>query len=242
MSKTGENQSLTESNILEIERKRLSEPPIDVLFNPSLILKKDAWDIDVVSMLKMLLNILERIQNKDLRICGVAALSSSMIHRIKVESIFKLQTLSEKKNKPISHADELPIEYLNPITIPFRYESSYPVSLQELLSVLESMVSTLTESGTRKPRINIEPVEDFSFDEYFVKIEEILAEFETMIHSRLLEHEYVLFSNLISDMDPLSSARCFLAMLYLALKGSIHIEQTNGSEEILLWRVRDGSP
>jgi segregation and condensation protein A len=104
------------------------------------------------------------------------------------------------------------------------------------------MVSTLTESGTRKPRINIEPVEDFSFDEYFVKIEEILAEFETMIHSRLLEHEYVLFSNLISDMDPLSSARCFLAMLYLALKGSIHIEQTNGSEEILLWRVRDGSP
>ena len=109
MSRTGENQSLTESNILEIERKRLSEPPIDVLFNPSLILKKDAWDIDVVSMLKMLLNILERIQNKDLRICGVAALSSSMIHRIKVESIFKLQTLSEKKNKPISHADELPI-------------------------------------------------------------------------------------------------------------------------------------
>ena len=97
MSRTGENQSLTESNILEIERKRLSEPPIDVLFNPSLILKKDAWDIDVVSMLKMLLNILERIQNKDLRICGVAALSSSMIHRIKVESIFKLQTLSEKK-------------------------------------------------------------------------------------------------------------------------------------------------
>ena len=73
MSRTGENQSLTESNILEIERKRLSEPPIDVLFNPSLILKKDAWDIDVVSMLKMLLNILERIQNKDLRICGVAA-------------------------------------------------------------------------------------------------------------------------------------------------------------------------
>lgn len=242
MSRTGENQSLTESNILEIERKRLSEPPIDVLFNPSLILKKDAWDIDVVSMLKMLLNILERIQNKDLRICGVAALSSSMIHRIKVESIFKLQTLSEKKNKPISHADELPIENLNPITIPFRYESSYPVSLQELLSVLESMVSTLTESGTPKPRINIEPVEDFSFDEYIVKIEEILAEFETMIHNRLLENEYVLFSNLISDMDPLSSARCFLAMLYLALKGSIHIEQTNGSEDILLGRVRDGSP
>jgi hypothetical protein len=59
MSRNGEHQSLTEDIVPEIERKRLSEPPIDVLFNPSLILKKDAWDIDVVSMLKMLLNILE---------------------------------------------------------------------------------------------------------------------------------------------------------------------------------------
>jgi segregation and condensation protein A len=242
MSRNGEHQSLTEGIVPEIERKRLSEPPIDVLFNPSLILKKDAWDIDVVSMLRMLLDILEKIEYKDLRICGVAALSSSMIHRIKVESIFKLQTLSEKKSRPTSHADESPIENLNPITIPFRYESSYPVSLQELLSVLENMVSTLTESGTRKPRINIEPVEGFSFDEYFVKIEEILAEFESMIQSRLVEHENILFSNLISHMDQLSSARCFLAMLYLALKGGIHIMQTNDSEDILLWRVRDGSP
>jgi len=242
MSKTGENQSLTEGIISKNERKKLSEPPIDVLFNPSLILKRDAWDIDVSLMLKMLLDILEKIQYKDLRICGVAALSSSMIHRIKVESIFKLQALSEKKSKPLSHGDEIPIENLNPITIPFRYESSYPVSLQELLSVLESMVSTLTESGTRKPRIHLEPVEDFSFDEYFVKIEEILAQFETLIRSRLLEHKNELFSNLIADMDPLSSARCFLAMLYLALKGSIHIEETSDSEDILLCLVREGSP
>lgn len=240
MSGTTENQSLTDI-IPEFERKKLSEPPIDVLFNPSLILKKDAWDIDVVSMLKMLLDILERIQYKDLRICGVAALSSSMIHRIKVESIFKLQTLSEKKIKPSSHGDEIPIENLNPITIPFRYESSYPVSLQELLSVLESMVSTLTESGMRKPRINIEPVEDFSFDQYFVKIEEILAQYEAVIQSKLPEDEIYLFSNLIADMDPLSSARCFLAMLYLALKGNILIQQANDSEDILLCRIRDGS-
>jgi segregation and condensation protein A len=240
MSGTTENQSLKDI-IPEFERKRLSEPPIDVLFNPSLILKKDAWDIDVVSMLKMLLDILERIQYKDLRICGVAALSSSMIHRIKVESIFKLQTLSEKKIKPSIHGDEIPIENLNPITIPFRYESSYPVSLQELLSVLESMVSTLTESGMRKPRINIEPVEDFSFDQYFVRIEEILAQYEAVIQSKLSEHEIYLFSNLIADMDPLSSARCFLAMLYLALKGGIRIQQANDREDILLCRIRDGS-
>ncbi|MGA7368776.1 MAG: hypothetical protein WBX01_06570 [Nitrososphaeraceae archaeon] len=242
MSTTGENQNLTEGIIHESERRKLSEPPIDVLFNSSLLLKRDAWDIDVALMLRMLLDILEKIQYKDLRICGVAALSSSMIHRIKVESIFKLQSLSEKKSTPSSRGDEIPIENLSPITIPFRYESSYPVSLQELLSVLESMVSTLTESGARKPRINIEPVEDFSFEEYFVRIEESLAQFETIIRNKLIEHGDELFSNLIAEMDPLSSARCFLAMLYLALKGSIHIEETNDREDILLCRVLDGLP
>jgi segregation and condensation protein A len=237
----GEDQGLSERTISENERKRLSEPPIDLLFNPSRVLKRNAWEINVASMLRMLLNILERIQYRDLRICGVAALSSSMIHRIKVESIFKLQTLSEKKSKPLTHNDEIPINNLAPITIPFRYESSYPVSLQELLSVLENMVSNLTESGVRKSRLTIEPVEDFSFDEYFVKMEEILAQFETMIRGRLLEHENELFSNLIADMDPLSSARCFLAMLYMALKGSITIEETSDSEDILLCSVGEGS-
>jgi segregation and condensation protein A len=242
MSVTGEDQSLAEDINSENERRKLSEPPIDILFNPSLILKRNAWDIDVSLMLRMLLDILERIQYKDLRICGVAALTSSMIHRIKVESIFKLQSLSERKSKPPSHRVEIPFENLNPIKIPFRYESRYPVSLQELLSVLESMVSTLTESGERKPRIMLEPIEDFSFNEYFVKIEEILAQFEAMIQTRLLKQESELFSNLIANMDPLSSARCFLAMLYLALKGSIHIEETSDSEDILLSRALDGSP
>jgi hypothetical protein len=60
MSGTGENQDLT-SRISGNERKKLSEPPIEVLFNPSLILKRDAWDIDVASMLRMLLDILERV-------------------------------------------------------------------------------------------------------------------------------------------------------------------------------------
>lgn len=236
----GEDQGLGEGIISENERKKLSEPPVDVLFNPSLVLKRNAWEIDVASMLRMLLSILERIQYKDLRLCGVAALSSSMIHRIKVESIFKLQTLSDKRSKPLAH-DENPVNDLAPITIPFRYESSYPVSLQDLLSVLESMVSNLTESGVRKSRLTIEPVEDFSFDEYFVKMEEILEHFEAMIRGRLLEHKSELFSNLIANMDPLSSARCFLAMLYMALKGSITVEETSDKEDILLCRVHDGS-
>lgn len=241
MSGEREDQGLSGGIVSQDERKKLSEPPIDVLFNPSLVLKRNAWEINVASMLRMLLDILERLKNRDLRICGVAALSSSMIHRIKVESIFKLQAASEQKSKPVSHADEIPVDNLTPITIPFRYEPSYPVSLQELLSVLENMISTITESGAPRTRVSIEPVEDFSFDEYFVRMEEILAQHEMIIRSRLLERGTDLFSNLIAGMDSLSMARCFLAMLYLASQGTITIKETNDSEDILLCWVREAS-
>lgn len=222
------------NKLFEDGRKKLSEPPIDILFNPSLVLKKDAWDIDIPLVLRMLLEILNRIQLKDLRICGVAALSSSMIHRIKVESIFRLHSVAEVKRRPSALVDETPVEDLKPIMIPFRHESTYPLSLQDLLSVLNNMISDLTVSGGKKSRVGIEPIEDFSFDAYFVRIEELLANYEAVVYSKIADESIRLFSSLIANMDDLSSARCFLAVLYLGMKGKIHIEQTDDSNDVLL--------
>ena len=222
------------NKLFEDGRKKLSEPPIDILFNPSLVLKKDAWDIDIPLVLRMLLEILDRIQLKDLRICGVAALSSSMIHRIKVESIFRLHSAAEVKRRPSALVDETPVEDLKPIMIPFRHESTYPLSLQDLLSVLNNMISGLTVSGGKKSRVGIEPIEDFSFDAYFVRIEELLANYEAVVYSKIADENIRLFSSLIANMDDLSSARCFLAVLYLGMKGKIRIEQTDDSNDVLL--------
>jgi len=222
------------NKLFEDGRKKLSEPPIDILFNPSLVLKKDAWDIDIPLVLRMLLEILDRIQLKDLRICGVAALSSSMIHRIKVESIFRLHSMAEVKRRPSALLDETPVEDLKPIMIPFRHESTYPLSLQDLLSVLDNMISDLTVSGGKKSRVGIEPIEDFSFDSYFVKIEELLANYEAVVYSKIADENVRLFSSLIANMDHLTSARCFLAVLYLGMKGKIRIEQTDDSNDVLL--------
>jgi segregation and condensation protein A len=43
------------------------------------------------------LRILSESGRRDLRICGVAALSSSMIYRLKVESIFRLEKIAMMK-------------------------------------------------------------------------------------------------------------------------------------------------
>ncbi|HSD04216.1 MAG TPA: chromosome segregation protein ScpA, partial [Nitrosopumilaceae archaeon] len=59
----------------------ISQPPINVLFNPIDISKKDVWAIDIIRILELLIKILNQTGKKDLRVAGIAALSSAMIHR-----------------------------------------------------------------------------------------------------------------------------------------------------------------
>ncbi len=54
-----------------ITKKRISQPPLNLLFNPSLIDRQDVWQIDIVKLLENLLELLTATGNRDLRVCGV---------------------------------------------------------------------------------------------------------------------------------------------------------------------------
>nr|MBA3750652.1 hypothetical protein [Nitrosopumilus sp.] len=129
-------------------KKRISQPPLNLLFNPSLIDKQDVWKIDIVRLLEMLLELLKLSGNKDLRVCGVAILTSTLIHRLKVESIFRLEKIANQKenntDKNKNLEKKLPIPELANLSLPFRKETSYPASLEELLLILENMITELT--------------------------------------------------------------------------------------------------
>ena len=75
----------------------ISQEPVNILFSPSSVIKKDVWDIDLIQILNLLIKILEKTGKKDLKVAGMAALSSSLIYRMKVESIFALQKSSDGK-------------------------------------------------------------------------------------------------------------------------------------------------
>ena len=75
----------------------ISQEPVNVLFSPSSALKKDVWEIDLIKILDLLIKILEKSGKKDLKVAGMAALSSSLIYRMKVESIFALQRAAMEK-------------------------------------------------------------------------------------------------------------------------------------------------
>jgi len=126
----------------------ISQPPVNVLFNPVDISKKDVWTIDIIRILELLIQILNQTGKKDLRVAGIAALSSAMIHRMKVESIFALQKAAMEK-KPITQRTDIDIELID---IPFRHESTYPVSLDDLLGLLQNLIGTIANPQSRRNR------------------------------------------------------------------------------------------
>ena len=211
-------------------RKAIAQAPLNLLFNPSLLIKKDVWDIDIASLLEMFLRLLNVTGNKDLRICGLAAVSSSMIYRLKVESIFVLEKIAMQKkgiNDPTKEEQQqLPIPQLNPIELPFRIEPTYPVSVEDLLHMLENMIMELANprSKRKKQELELEPVETFNFDRYLLKFEKIIQDYEDMIYDIVAADGILMFKTLVNKLEPVEMARCFIAMLYLAMKRKIKLD------------------
>ena len=215
-------------------KKKIAEPPLNLLFNPSLVSKKDVWDIDISKLLGLLLNIIHASGKKDLRLCGIAALSSSMIHRLKVESIFRLEKVAMQKKTIIDPVSHDPVTDLNAIELPFRFESTYPVSLEELLQVLENMIFEISNPDSRRKKLTIEPVQSFDFDQYSQKFEQIIRQYEDKIFGIVNVDRVVMFRMLISKMGALEVARYFIALLYLVTKGKINLEQSEEDIKITI--------
>jgi segregation and condensation protein A len=213
-------------------KKRIAEPPLNMLFNLSLLAKKDVWDIDITMLLQMLLNVINNTGSKDLRICGIAVLSSSMIHRLKVESIFRLEKIAMHKK---GVQDPQPLEdipELHPIEIPYRIESTYPVSLEDLLRVLENMIFELANPRPKKKQIELDPVETFNFDQYLLKFEQILQQYENMILDIVRADGSIMFKTLVKKMELIDVVRYFIAILYLAMKEEINLESIEELDDI----------
>jgi segregation and condensation protein A len=215
----------------EDESVGLSQEPVNILFNPASISKKDVWEIDLIQILDLLIKILEKSGKKDLRVAGMAALSSSLIYRMKVESIFALQKAAMEK-KPLTQRTDLNIDLID---IPYRHESTYPVSLDELLTLLENLIGSIANPRSRRGnQMSFEPVEAPNFDEYFISLENIIGKYEALIVKKIKATGSGFLQNIIADLDPVDAIRCFFAILFLARDEKVDLEQENDDIKIIL--------
>lgn len=209
----------------------ISQEPVSILFSPNSVVKKDVWEIDLIKILNLLIRILEKTEKKDLRVAGMAALSSSLIYRMKVESIFALQKAAMEK-KPLRQRTDVDIELID---IPYRHESTYPVSLDDLLGLLQNLIGSIANPQSRRSKqLDIEPIEAPDFQEYFISLENIIGKYEDLIIKKISKDGFGLLQNIISDLDTIDSIRCFFAILFLARDEKIDIEQTEDDIKVTL--------
>lgn len=208
----------------------ISQPPINVLFNPVDITKKDVWTIDIIRILEVLIKILNQSGKKDLRIAGIAALSSAMIHRMKVESIFALQKAAMEK-KPLRQRLDIDVEVID---MPYRHESTYPVTLDELLVVLENLIGTIANPRSSRRQVQFDPVEVPDFNDYFIGLEKIIGQYEELIVNKIRPTGTGSFQMIVSELEPIDVVRCFFAILFLARDEKVELEQADSDITITL--------
>ena len=211
----------------------ISQEPINVLFDTKAVVKKDVWEIDLIQILNLLTKILEKTGSKDLKVAGMAALSSSLIYRMKVESIFALQKAAMDK-KPSFQRTDVDIELID---IPYRHESTYPVSLDDLLGLLQNLIGTIANPQSRRNRkLEIEPLEAPDFQEFFISLESIIGKYEDLIMKKIANTGFGLLQDIIAELDQVDSIRCFFAALYLARDQKVDLEQQDDDIKIILMK------
>ena len=215
----------------EETKSEISKVPINILFDPEGVKKKDIWQIDLIQILSMLIKILEKADKKDLRIAGMAALSSSLIYRMKVENIFALQKAA-MENKPIRQRSDIDIQMLD---IPFRHESTYPVSLNELLDLLENLIGTIANPRERRSnKLSFEPVDVPDFKNIMNNLENLIPQYQDLILKKLEHNDSVLLASITKDLDTTDSIRCFFAILFLARDEKVDLLQVDDDITITL--------
>ena len=214
----------------EITPENIAQAPVNILFNPVAVSKKDVWEINIIEILEILIKILNDAGKKDLRIAGIAALSSAMIHRMKVESIFALQKAAMEK-EPLRQKPNVNIEMIN---MPYRHESTYPVTLDELLGLLENLIGSIANPRTSRRMMQFEPVQVPDFKDYFVSLENIIGKYEDLIVKKIRVEGSGFFRSIVADLEPIDKIRTFFAILFLAKDEKIELEQTEDDIKIIL--------
>jgi len=141
------------------------------------------------------------------------------------------------QRKGIDEQGQQPIPQLNPVELPYRIESTYPVSVEDLLKMLENMIMELAHPRPRKKQVELEPVQTFDFDAYLLKFEQIIQGYEDMIMDIVTADGTLMFKSLVAKMEPVEVARCFVAMLYLAMKTKVTLDQPDDSDDIKITPV-----
>ena len=139
------------------------------------------------------------------------------------------------EKKSLRQRSDIDIQMLD---MPYRHESTYPVSLDELLDLLENLIGTIANPRERRSnQLKFDPVEAPDFKKYFNNLENIIGEYQELILKKLQANGTLLLEKIVEELDTTDSIRCFFAILFLARDEKVDIMQEE--EEIRVTLIKE---
>ena len=168
----------------------------------------------------LLNQVLNRSDLLDLRICGSAAVTSSIIYRLKVETLFLFEKVATERKGVQS--EPLP-QILN---MPFRFEL-HSTSAKELVGVLEDLLQETLSRIKDEKLIDpiIDPEVDFEIDDYEKRVTEMLNSFRIELSKILEEKDTISFLNYFEEKSLEDKVHSFILLLFIAMEGLIDLKQ-----------------
>ena len=161
----------------------------------------------------------------DFTISGTALLSSSTIHRMKSESILKME---EPPKPPTPRPNET---VPPPLPLPIRYEYT-STSVSEVLRALEQVILKESLLSASQKLVTSVPSVMEQLDEFLVNIQEHIDRFYRSLIELSRKAKIASFKKITEGYSKLETVRIFIMLLFLACNDKVFLWQDENSDDI----------
>ena len=142
--------------------------------------------------------------------------------------------------KPSFQRTDVDIELID---IPYRHESTYPVSLDDLLGLLQNLIGTIANPQSRRNRkLEIEPIEAPDFQEFFISLESIIGKYEDLIMKKNCSHRVLGYCKISSqNLIKWIPLDVFFAALFFSKRSKSGFRTAGGRYQNYTYERRDNN-
>jgi segregation and condensation protein A len=227
---------MTEGEAEVISSENILEEPIEILVSLAKNGEIDPWNIDIVEVTDKFLRQVEELEKMDLRVSGRTLLYAAILLRMKSNALVEVEEPEEiiEDDSPQFEITDYPVP-----AMPIRRSSNRPATLEELLSELkkaEAIEKRRMErfrNKTEERRTTIEEVLSIAYEE---DIESRVGRMRELLSELFEKQKYIKFSELCTSLDRAGKVMAYLALLFLATKKEIWLEQEELFGELFIRR------
>ena len=227
---------MTEGEAQGIPGEDILEEPIEILVNLAKNGEIDPWNINIVELTDKFLKRVDELEKMDLRVSGRTLLYASILLRMKSNALVEVEEPPEEIDQ---ESDNFEISDYPVPSMPLRRYSKRPVTLEELLTELKKAEAfekkrlNRVENKKQEIRATLEDVLSVAHEE---DIESRIVKMRSILNELLEKQKSIRFSELSSPLDRTGMVMAYLAILFLATKKEIWIEQEEFFGELFISR------